>query len=187
MKLKDIMPIKKEENYNLSYTHIHQKSVGYMGYICPSCNHVNKIYVAYKYTIKSPNPIYFVDSKLEVICEECNKSFESSIIGIDPNIISVIETLNKLGYKTDFSCEGHVYSNGNISRPYVRFTDSRAIEKYGSPKDWIIERDLDDDSGSTAIYYNESIDNNGRLKQKALGLLEDWVRSFEEFKSEEEN
>lgn len=183
MKLKDIMPIKKEEKFNTNFTHIHKKSVGYMGYLCPDCGHVNKIYVACKYTIKAPKTVYVTKSIIEVGCEECGGRFETDMIGIDPNIISVIETLNKLGYKTEFSCEGHVYEDGNVSIPYVRFINSTVIEKYGSPKGWKSEIDED---GKASIYYDEDVkyDNNGKAKQRALGLLEDWVRSFDELKSE---
>ena len=184
MKLKDITPIKKEENYNLNYTHIHQKSVGYMGYMCPICNHVNKIYVACKYTIKAPKPVSFVNSEFEVGCEECGNRFTTDLIGIDPNICGVIEMLNKLGYKTDFSCEGHVYDSGNISVPYISFISSDATDKYKSPNGWRVEVN---NNGGTTIYYNEDFkyDNNGKEKQRALGLLEDWVRSFDEFKEKE--
>lgn len=185
MVLEDLKPIEKDHirKYRRTKTeetdYNYEKSNGKMGYICPHCNYINLIQVKFMIETNAEMRVDYMTSNLTLTmrCKKCKERFYTSILGIDPNICEIIVKLNNLGYKTKYSCEGHVYNNGFITRPYIIFTDSEIIEKYGTPEDWIYKIKT---NGDIKIMYriDEGYDNNGEKKLKALNALEDWVNSL---------
>lgn len=58
--------------------------------------------------------------KFRIYCPRCEKVTVHNVI--DYNISSIINTLNKMGISTTFSCEGH-FDKGEFSSPYITFAN----------------------------------------------------------------
>ena len=123
---------------------------GSMGVFCHNCFEpiwfkTNiKIYneVVENSTIVSPCIDFEGVCRYAVTCPNCGYEFE--MVGIDPNILPSIALLNKKGYATIASCEGHVM-NGKvkfISKAYVFFADKKYVKilkEYPLPDLWYID------------------------------------------------
>lgn len=78
--------------------------------ICLNCGAVGKLYET------DDNVNYFNEiSQLHTHCPKCNKE----LTDIDEEILGIIFSLNKLGYKTTYSCAGHYYEN--FEGAYIAF------------------------------------------------------------------
>lgn len=103
-------------------------------YICPNCYRVTKIYtqdIRDMYIISDDDSISIdtITAKFNVCCSNCDEyMFEC-----DGMLVNRIISLNKLGFRTENCCEGHVreimypFNRENdgifISIPYIQFMD----------------------------------------------------------------
>lgn len=153
---------------------------GEVAYFCPHCNEINKVNIDYNIkTIGKTKAVVF-KVVLTIICNKCNKEFDVDDPGIDPNILDAVIRLNKAGYITDYSCEGHDYENDIISCPYISFID-KTIMKHGTPEDWIYKKYNDCDC--IGLYYDKYLKNFDNEnyhfdKEKALTQLYEWLDKF---------
>lgn len=98
------------------FTYIDGVIYGNTGIMCNICGHIDI------HNIKNS------DYGTSVTCSKCNSKVQIKKYcnTIDPNIAPYIEELNKLGYKTLFSCEGHECINNfkdSIEYAYIYFAD----------------------------------------------------------------
>lgn len=92
-----------------------------------------------------------------------------ALIQIDEGIQEIVRELNRKGYKTKYSCEGHFDYSYNI---YIKF-----YEKYNFPKlpkgftksDFVIEHIMTE---------TDNEDKFNQEKKEYLSLLKEWVKSL---------
>ncbi len=117
----------------------------YRNYVCPYCfNQVNKC--------------------------TCKEYPPYTLIQIDEGIQKTIRELNKKGYKTRFSCEGHYDYTYNI---YIRFWK---IYEFNLPEGFIKQ------DGFTIEHKIKELNNEEKFnqeKEKYLDVLEKWVETLE--------
>jgi len=67
------------------------------------------------------DPYYEISFSRASFCPNCMS--REDLIQLDPNIAYAVSTLNKRGFYTSFSCEGHIIVNKEnvISNPYIIF------------------------------------------------------------------
>ena len=105
--------------------------------ICNKCYNVTS---AFKFKMefeKEVNKMYVSSNsedmfKLNSYCDECQK-FTSHFV-VDKGIAETVSLMNKLGYHTVYSCEGHYspdekYIGNKISQPYVFIKNERYNDK----------------------------------------------------------
>lgn len=130
--------------------------IGDMTFMCPHCYNVElfngcskTLLKPYrKYEVKQP----FIDIAIKYPCPECGRYAEQ--ISVDPNIAVILSVLNKKGWKTLFSCEGHSYTEYNngyksecCNHPYILFDPviykeaAVQLRNYPLPKTWGITVD----------------------------------------------
>ena len=113
-------------------TYIHECAA-----ICNKCYNVTS---AFKFKMefeKEVNEMYVSSDsedmfKLNSYCDECQK-FTSHFV-VDKGIAETVSLMNKLGYHTVYSCEGHYspdekYICDKISQPYVFIKNERCNDK----------------------------------------------------------
>lgn len=78
--------------------------------VCLNCGAVGKLY-------ETDDSVHYFNeiSQLHTHCPKCNKE----LTDIDEEILGIIFSLNKLGYKTTYSCAGHYYEN--FEGAYIAF------------------------------------------------------------------
>lgn len=117
----------------------------YRNYVCPNCfNQVNKC------TCKEYPPYMLVQ--------------------IDEGIQKSVRELNRKGYRTRFSCEGHYDYTYNI---YIRFWKNYKFSEL--PEDFVM-------SDFTLEHKVKELNNEEKFnqeKEKYLEVLEKWVDSLE--------
>lgn len=114
-------------------------------------------------------------------CPDC--SSDNDLIMIDPNIVSIVSILNKKGYITTFSCEGHNDPDGSIL-PYILFNNMSESgqdiikEAFSNSEYWNAYN-----SDMVLPYYNKTemkyYNNNFMLDLKADKEIED-IESIKE-------
>lgn len=177
---------------------------GTVGFVCPKCFSVTymdvdneqKFPFGHKYAIPKFN-LYDIE------CDYCHEQLEN-IFDVDPNIAQIIADLNRLGYKTTASCEGHTYyyedegyyQDGDdeiFDRPhegyettsaYIGFESDKIKKDYPEPpKGWYWdEYGADDDPVKvTCLRYDPHRDfhtdwvNDESWKEEALRALYLWT------------
>lgn len=119
-----------------------QKYDGIRTFICPNCKSGNPI--RFKAKIKIFDEEVYPDLYLSLKCCNCGKEFKQSADdAIDPEITYAVITLNSKGYKTAFSCQGHIRKNYWESA-YIKFANKMPKETLESlPLSWKVEEDED--------------------------------------------
>lgn len=90
-----------------------------------------------------------------------------NLVEVDAELAFVLEELNKKGYKTKYSCEGHwltksqyVSATAEISTPFIMFEDG--IKLPSCPAHWRkeIHETIENDDGNVTYGHWESIYSN---------------------------
>ena len=119
-----------EEGTNNKYFSIERKK-GRVALMCPTCNRMSyfNIDCTNKTTsIGNTDGESLISQTYMKYCDFCDYTIYS-VNAIDGGIAEAVEILNKKGYKTLSSCEGH-YDNkyGVTSLPYILFDDRHIKE-----------------------------------------------------------
>ena len=104
--------------------HFIRKEMPYIGFVCPHC--FTPMIFRASITMNLQNVDKNSDAPLSITpqyniqCTRCDvvTSFDYCL---DPNITPVIATLNRKGYETLHSCEGHRVNQQDSSLPYIHF------------------------------------------------------------------
>lgn len=92
-------------------------------------------------------PMIYLDTypKFTIMECICGETFVKPI-ELDWNIAEIVSAFNKKGFKTDFSCEGHITDdpmNKRSSQPYIFFSDTSIMDYYNQlPISWEIDYDM---------------------------------------------
>lgn len=102
-------------------------------------------------------------------CPHCNT--DTKLIEVDAYIAEVVSLLNKKGYFTNFSCEGHNES----TNPYISFSNKKQMEKYVHtiPTSWFV--DTEDLKMNKFIIRTDFCQ-----KQVAIYELLEWVKGLQQ-------
>ena len=144
---------------------------GYLGFICPHCLEGE---VA-KGKVVAP----IQSGMIKMTCPSCGKDYDcDSYDVIDPNILRTIETLNKKGYTTWSSCEGHE----NYSGSYIYFKnkdDEEILITNPLPDSWYLSKRMPVEEFNFIIRGKEEISKSDRMED-----IENWAQSLPEKKTE---
>lgn len=153
-------------------TFYRSKDKGEFTYFCPKCNTPNNIKIISQISVRGSEDIC-VCFKVFITCRNCGEMFVTCDKGIDPNISNAIIKLNKLGFKTTSSCEGHVDEHMGyvIVNPYILF-ENDSIIKYGHPDGWYF---IYDENGTRLEYKINKYGYNNDEKINALENLYKWI------------
>lgn len=174
-----LLPLKSYKKIGHSYknknmTYHTSTREGFVCYMCPECFHLElaKIDLTLSCNLSF---ISHTDNKSHVFCSydltmkclNCEKIIDNWI-ELDPNIASSIISLNRKGYLTKYSCEGHGKGLGYIS--FLNFYD---IQPYlhTLPITWYV--DLEDYRQGKLIIRSDK--ENYR---EAIIELEEWVNTL---------
>lgn len=178
---------------------------GEYGFICPHCGNV--MYKKVDYTIAF-NWLHDYAAPVEEsfleICETCGKEIDT--YSLDPNIAQIICDLNRMGYKTTNSCEGHTFHYEDIGSPsgneeelpiierqkegyetdsaYILFENDQIMKDYPTPPEGWHWDYLTGDSKEAYLVYNPYTDHmtdfitDESWKEEALKALFIWVHSI---------
>ena len=94
---------------------------------------------------------YLSETTYEILEEKKGKCFP-----VDDLLVQVIQILNRKGYTTHFSCEGHEYRAEEVSR----FPDELSAERYGLGN---MESMIELPNGQIEVRYNLSPIKNTNL------------------------
>lgn len=88
--------------------------------------------------------IFYLNIKTNDIVESYEVLNNKELVDIDENIAIAISSLNELGYKTKYCCEGHAeysseYDCFGIGVPYITFEDG--VHLPSCPEGWKLESD----------------------------------------------
>ena len=134
-----------------------------MGILCPNCYAGIVLKGRLKYNVAPAEKgkygdelLLFVKPRIAITCPECGKTvFVDNFI--DPNILPILTALNRKGFVTEFSCEGHVErvedNDFEQSVAYIKFKhpEQRAVlERYplispwedGSERNIIVDKEI---------------------------------------------
>lgn len=168
------------------------KHSGHMGVLCPKCYAGTVLKGHLKYNVAPAENKYgdelflFVKPKIAITCPECGKTvFVDSFI--DPNILPILTTLNRKGYITEFSCEGHaerVEDCFGRSVAYIRFKhpEQRVIlENYPITSPWEdgSERNviIDEEGIIEQIFSIDCPDTSTTIRER-MAALRRWANSL---------
>jgi hypothetical protein len=124
---------------------------------------------------------HFIDlDNVEFVCHKCFNNRDKCTckkythdIGLDKNIIEHIKILNRKGYNTVYSCEGHS-SGGGI---YICFDNSfRNIPENCIPDGFVRE----EKNKAIRHLYNKVEKDFVNEKEKYLSILLEWCNSLED-------
>lgn len=147
--------------------------------ICPECFHDNgTMRETAEFLTDSPavtsiegSYIYSIKAK----CQNCGRESDDFIL-VDDKIGDLIITLNKKGYLTEYSCEGHVgYSDAYIFFVTPLYRKIKAFEK-NLPYDWYI--DEEDFANGCLIIRSEVEDYYDPDEKYDIKMLEVWADSL---------
>lgn len=130
---------------NIEYrdeTYFHDQVKGNIGFICPHCGYSIICSASINNVMFVDNGDFYVSNIYHVTCGNCNMEFIQDTGHIDPNIAEVLSTLNKKGYQTEWSCEGHPESNTCVSIAYIVISNPNlkvVLNDYPLPKSWIVD------------------------------------------------
>ena len=133
------------------------------------CNITKQVYILDE-SLTNKGEIHLINN-FNVHCPFCGHNFIYEGDPIDPNIAYSIAELNRKGYKTLFSCEGHI-NNTIFKDAYIYFYDKyqmiKTIISYPLPKTW-----------NTSSGINRFIIRSKCIKlSKRIKDLELWVESL---------
>ena len=136
------------------YNSIHSKYEGYMGFFCPHCYKTfivkSNASVDINHTNKNNKTEIVMYPIFSINCANCGWNFRI-MEWLDPNITPIIALLNKKGYITKFSCEGHVeyFYNEQLqeyyksySRGYIYFQNpvqKNVLREHPLPEPWYLD------------------------------------------------
>jgi hypothetical protein len=149
--------IKRAEHSKINWHH--SKVKGTLAYMCPACKEITYLEGSYSFNLKNVNkPENSVHAKIVVklTCDNCGHIINNATGALDPNIAPVISELNKKGYYTLESCEGHQYDDEKSSQPYIWFTSDKiekAIKNNPLPEGFYIDKESKN-LGKCIIKYN---------------------------------
>lgn len=117
-------------------------------------------------------------------CKHCNN--EVVLVELDQGISDIVSNLNKKGYNTIFSCEGHIIDEENYDIAYVIFEVSdiaddiffiNRIYKNFPSHAWIINRSFKrlENKSTVEIYMRDSYAKNDHKRIEALMFLNNFV------------
>lgn len=159
----------------MKFSHDVKKTVyGNIGIICPHC-------MGYQIDLVNGMELLPEPAKWTVCCPECGKEFKMyALNALDPNITRTISVLNKKGYKTKFSCEGH-FDVSDMSEPYIIIKgDAEEIFKENPlPELWFLD-DVRMFSGCFTIRSDRSMAKNDEDWDKRCDVIEAWAESLPE-------
>jgi ribosomal protein S27E len=118
--------IKRAEHSKVNWHH--RKMKGIMGIMCPECKNITYIEGSYSFNLKNVEcPSNLVSARIiyKIQCNWCGTVINTTQDPIDPNIAPIISILNKKGYTTIESCEGHQCDGENSSQPYILFAGNK--------------------------------------------------------------
>lgn len=202
--------------FNFSRTNIYEPgwrkvySDRFAGFICPECG--KYFIIKFKGLIDIEYPKWFqikhynnddmvpyISTTFHLPCPHCDEfaTYTSHDI-IDPNIVPTITLLNKKGYETLYSCEGHYVGKryGKVwSRAYILFSDAslrRIVKTNPLPKSWyLVSSDADyKDDFDDADIENRKLESadfiiRSDVKESTLEIMKDlyvWANSLPNLK-----
>lgn len=156
--------------------YINESIKGKIGLMCPKCFNILKRNISIKYEIIIDTTKPNIDDNLYTITDtacmfkKCNvcESKNIKLIVLDESISDAISILNKLGYKTKYSCSGHEDYN---TTGYILFENDSILKVIHTlPITWTL--DLDDIRKFNQIcirsyaesYYESILDLNEWVK-----------------------
>ena len=157
---------------------------GTIGIMCAYCYNTTLISGNCSIDFKKEDDLDNTEINLELkpamYCRKC-KVVDNGII-LDPNITEIVSVLNKKGYKTKGSCEGHKYKekDGNLiyvedkSYAYIEFEEPIVKEILSNPKHKLLGRWFEKD------LYTITCKCTGYTQYQRLRDLRDWVNNLEE-------
>lgn len=117
-------------------------SIKRLAYICNKCHIYDKVNVIFDFqNTDTPEDIFINENHINYICPIC-KDYTRHYM-VDADIAKSVSIMNKLGYKTIFSCQGHCdtefletpypHYHSSLSDPYIfvkgkKKLDSKLIE-----------------------------------------------------------
>lgn len=162
-----IYPFITEEDF-VDAIHAERATKKFIGLMCPNCyehiilkssTHNSVEYLKnQKYTEAVKHLILNIEPLYTVTCPYCGDIIVTEDI-IDPNMVEFISILNKKGYETKYSCEGHTEINRDFisySHPYILFKDKnlKDILKYIPLQGgWYLDTKYD----RFSIYWKDSL------------------------------
>lgn len=169
------------------------KHSGHMGILCPKCYAGTVLQGHLKYNVAPAEKAkygdelsLFVKPKIAITCPECGKMvFVDSFI--DPNILPILTTLNRKGYLTEFSCEGHAERVEGVFRQsvaYIKFKlpRQRVILKYYpiiSPwEDGSERNDIIDEEGEIEQIFLIDCPNTNTTIRERMAALRNWANAL---------
>lgn len=91
-----------------------------LAYICKRCHNYDKVDITFAFKdISDPEELCICNNKVNYICPVCGNYTGHYMV--DADIAKSISLMNKLGYKTVYSCSGHyeMKKHRHISGPYI--------------------------------------------------------------------
>ena len=104
---------------------------------CFYCNKTEKMNMVAH--IESDSEIKFVDNKVKESFSKTCKKCKCDMYIIDEEVFDAIIKLNKKGYNTKFSCEGHSFNVPAYIAFDEDFTDED-VEKFEAPEHWFWDK-----------------------------------------------
>ena len=180
--------------------HVVMKVKDYIGFVCPHC--YNSMIMRASITLNMQNVDKTSETYLGITpayTVECTKCHEVTtyLYELDPNITPMIAELNRKGYDTVYSCEGHRENEDDICVPYIMFKypGQRSVcDYYPLPDPWYLEgsdKDPYNDDETYNIYMDENdhiiksdklfiirVKNNDVPIRERMAALRRWVNNL---------
>lgn len=169
--------------------HVDDVSGDYIAFICPDC--FNTMVFKANITIRLQNvdkeafSYVYAEPKYTIQCTKCSAiNTYAREEYIDPNIAPIIAELNRKGFVTKFSCEGHEESTPDLEiydkfyldkcLPYIwfKYAEQRhVLQDYPLVKPWYVD---EDDGDVFCIRVNKEDYANYSLEDRLI-TLKQWV------------
>lgn len=138
------------------------------------------------YTVEKP--------KLYILAKCKNCGYFGEAVGIDDEIADIVSKMNKKGYYTQFSCQGHIKDKENYTKAYIIFKTSRIaddiffinrIYRNFPSQAFTINRKYSIKKGESAIaiYMRNNYARNDDKRKEALRFLEEFVDNLPDIKN----
>ena len=76
-------------------------------FMCPKCFSIESIQADLYYE-RNREDLKPIDISFKVLCDKCESTKgKTKMIEIDPSLVVYISRINKAGFETSWSCEGH--------------------------------------------------------------------------------
>ena len=115
--------------------HFIRKEKDYGGFFCPHCFNpmVFRLSVTMNIQNIDKDAEYYISMtpQYNIQCTKCKELLHFDYV-LDPNITPILAELNRKGYETVESCEGHRVNQQDVSLPYITFKypGQRNVVKY---------------------------------------------------------